>query len=129
MKKITDLTKKEFDTLKAMGFLWELYPKAPDTWEQIKKKDDYETVYPFYYKSNELFSNIVERLRVFILKMEPNVAFLDVNFEWQVNNLFYEAEERGVEDNFLGTLYVNVSYFNRTEVRKFHFKFEKVYTK
>jgi len=31
------LTKKEFDELKKCGMLWELYPEAPEQYEQIEE--------------------------------------------------------------------------------------------
>lgn len=39
MKKLEKLTKREFNKLKEMGYLWEFYPNAPETWEKIKRLD------------------------------------------------------------------------------------------
>ena len=36
-KKLTELTEKEFFTLKATGMLWEFYPEAPFSYDDIKK--------------------------------------------------------------------------------------------
>lgn len=36
-KQLTELTKQEFNTLKQMGFLWELFPEAPEKFEEITK--------------------------------------------------------------------------------------------
>ena len=35
MKNVSDLTEDEFNTLKDLGFLWEFYPDAPNTWKEI----------------------------------------------------------------------------------------------
>jgi hypothetical protein len=35
-RKLKDLTKEEFNILKCMGFLWELYPEAPEFYEEIR---------------------------------------------------------------------------------------------
>lgn len=40
-KKLQDLTRKEFEGLKASGMLWEFYPEAGETWQKkkiLKKK-------------------------------------------------------------------------------------------
>ena len=34
-KKLSKLTKEEFEKLKSTGMLWEIYPDAPDTFERI----------------------------------------------------------------------------------------------
>jgi hypothetical protein len=39
MKKLSDLTKNQFDGLKECGMLWELYPNAPEMYEDIKKEN------------------------------------------------------------------------------------------
>ena len=44
MKRLKDLTKDEYETLKAMGFLWEFYLEATGDWEvDCNKKDKHET--------------------------------------------------------------------------------------
>ena len=37
-KQLKDLTKHEFNLLKLMGFLWEFYPNAPETYDELKRK-------------------------------------------------------------------------------------------
>ena len=37
MKKLKDLTKEEFIKLKDIGMLYELYPDAPDTYEELER--------------------------------------------------------------------------------------------
>ena len=37
-RKLEDLTLYEFEMLKSMGFLWEFYPDAPNTFNEIKKE-------------------------------------------------------------------------------------------
>jgi hypothetical protein len=55
-KTIQELTRHEFDTLKNMGFLWEIFPNAPMSFDEIKKmnKSDLELFFeeydPFYVK-------------------------------------------------------------------------------
>jgi len=42
-KPLKKLKRKEFELLKSMGFLWEFYTDAPDTYEKIhrdKRKKD-----------------------------------------------------------------------------------------
>ena len=36
-RSLHSLTKKEFDELKECGMLWELYPEAPEQYEQIEE--------------------------------------------------------------------------------------------
>lgn len=35
-KKLVDLTNEEFNKLKELGLLWEFYPDAPSTYQEIK---------------------------------------------------------------------------------------------
>jgi len=35
-KKLNELTKEEFEKLKLSGMLWELFPEAPEFYEDIK---------------------------------------------------------------------------------------------
>ena len=39
MKQLKDLTEKEFNNLKNIGMLYEFYPDAPETYEEIKGKN------------------------------------------------------------------------------------------
>jgi len=49
-KKLQDLTKEEFEQLKAMGFLWELYPEAGESWEEEHPKDKVEAALDVIYQ-------------------------------------------------------------------------------
>ena len=40
-KPLYELTEYEFNTLKEMGFLWEFYPQAPETYEILKKEHNW----------------------------------------------------------------------------------------
>lgn len=39
-KPLNELTPDEFSTLKRMGFLHEIYPDAPETWQEMSKYKD-----------------------------------------------------------------------------------------
>lgn len=39
-KTLEELTKHEFDILRTMGLLWEFYPKAPNSYNQIKRNKE-----------------------------------------------------------------------------------------
>ena len=41
MKNVADLTEDEFNALKDLGFLWEFYPDAPNTWKEIPGNKTY----------------------------------------------------------------------------------------
>lgn len=45
-KKLENLTKKEFEKLKASGMLWEFYPEAGETWKGTQKKKKKNTMNP-----------------------------------------------------------------------------------
>lgn len=40
MKKLSDLTELQFNSLKNIGLLWEFFPDSPEFYENIKKEFD-----------------------------------------------------------------------------------------
>lgn len=38
--KLEELTEIEFKLLKNNGLLWEIYPEAPETWDEVQKTKD-----------------------------------------------------------------------------------------
>lgn len=47
-KQLKELSKEEFIVLKNTGMLWEFYPEAPDTWENLHFKNKNETTKLYY---------------------------------------------------------------------------------
>lgn len=58
-KHLNDLTVDEFSTLKRLGFLYDLYPDAPETWSDIKKYQDIIKLCNKILASNDNYDIIV----------------------------------------------------------------------
>jgi len=84
MKKLEDLNRYEFETLRKLGFLWELYPDAPDIFIEVKNKmltfEQYLSE-KFWRQYNGLDDDSVEAEQEWLAELEPQ-DFIDYGQSW-----------------------------------------------
>jgi len=57
-KNLYELTLDEFSTLKRMGFLYDIYPDAPEVWTDIKKYQDVVKIFKKILASSDNYDII-----------------------------------------------------------------------
>ena len=62
-KSLSELTADEFSTLKRMGFLYDLYPEAPETYAELSKYNDVIKIFKKILASSDNY-DIIELKRL-----------------------------------------------------------------